>query len=210
MIIKGFVVGVVASAPMGPVGVLCIQRTLNKGRWCGFATGLGAALSDIIYAVITGYGMSFIVDFIENPRNNLWLKLAGSIMLLLFGIYTFKSRPRQAKHEIPNTKGTLFGYFATGFFVTLSNPLIIFLFIALFGQLTFVLPDNPIPQIVGFLFIVVGAVIWWFMLSLLVDKLRKRFDESRIYLINKVIGIVVIVASIGGLITTIFGIALPL
>ena len=60
LLIKGFIVGVVVSAPLGPVGVLCIQRTLNKGRWFGFVTGLGAALSDICYALLTGYGMSFM------------------------------------------------------------------------------------------------------------------------------------------------------
>ena len=62
--VRGMVVGIVASAPMGPVGVLIVQRTLNKGRWYGFATGIGAALSDLIYAVMTGLGMSFMMDFI--------------------------------------------------------------------------------------------------------------------------------------------------
>ena len=81
LIIKGLLIGVVASAPMGPVGVLCIQRTLNKGRWYGFVTGIGAAFSDIIYALITGFGMSFVVDFIENKDNMFYLQMAGSIML---------------------------------------------------------------------------------------------------------------------------------
>ena len=66
--IKGLIVGMVASAPMGPVGVLCVQRTLNKGRIYGLVTGLGAAVSDFIYALITGLGMSFVVEFIEQPR----------------------------------------------------------------------------------------------------------------------------------------------
>ena len=80
LIIKGLLIGVVASAPMGPVGVLCIQRTLNKGRWYGFVTGIGAAFSDIIYALITGFGMSFVVDFIENKDNMFYLQMAGSII----------------------------------------------------------------------------------------------------------------------------------
>ena len=63
ILVKGFIIGVVVSAPLGPVGVLCIQRTLNKGRWYGFVTGLGASLSDIAYALLTGYGMSFVSDF---------------------------------------------------------------------------------------------------------------------------------------------------
>ena len=62
--IKGILIGVIASAPMGPVGILCVQRTLNKGRWYGLVTGIGAAASDIIYALITGLGMSFVMDFI--------------------------------------------------------------------------------------------------------------------------------------------------
>ena len=66
ILVKGFIIGVVVSAPLGPVGVLCIQRTLNKGRWYGFVTGLGASLSDIAYALLTGYGMSFVSDYICN------------------------------------------------------------------------------------------------------------------------------------------------
>ena len=65
IIFKGFIIGVVVSAPMGPVGVLCVQRTLNKGRWYGFVTGLGATLSDMCYALLTGYGMSFVTDYIN-------------------------------------------------------------------------------------------------------------------------------------------------
>ena len=78
-------IGVIASAPMGPVGILCVQRTLNKGRRFGFATGLGAAASDIIYAAFAGYGMSFVMDFITNDQNRFYLQMAGSIMLLCFG-----------------------------------------------------------------------------------------------------------------------------
>ena len=86
---KGFIIGVVVSAPLGPVGVLCIQRTLNKGRWYGFITGLGASLSDIAYALLTGYGMSFVFDYVN--KNIFYLQLLGSIMLLAFGVYTFRS-----------------------------------------------------------------------------------------------------------------------
>ena len=83
--LKGILVGVIASGLMGPVGVLCIQRTLKKGRWYGFATGIGAAVSDIIYAMITGFGMSFVMNIITNERNLFYLKLVGSVMLFLFG-----------------------------------------------------------------------------------------------------------------------------
>lgn len=68
-IIRGLAIGILVSAPMGPIGILCIQRTLNKGRWSGFVTGLGAALSDLIYALLTGLGMSIVIDFIEANQN---------------------------------------------------------------------------------------------------------------------------------------------
>ena len=69
-IFRGIVIGIIASAPMGPVGILCIQRTLNKGRWYGFVTGIGAACSDIVYAMFTGLGMSFVMDFVNNAQNS--------------------------------------------------------------------------------------------------------------------------------------------
>ena len=195
MILKGTIIGIVVSAPMGPVGVLCIQRTLNKGRWYGLATGLGAALSDIIYAFITGYGMSFIVHFIEDPRILFWIKLVGSVLLFVFGIYTFRSNPVQSIRPVSHNKGTLVHNFVTGFFITFSNPLIIFLFVAMFGQFTFILPDNPLPQVVGYMFVVVGAVLWWFVLTLLIDKVRNKFDVRGIWIINRIIGVIVMLVS---------------
>ena len=86
-------IGIVASAPMGPVGVLCIQRTLNKGRWYGFVTGIGATVSDFIYALITGFGMSFVMDLINNNHNRFILQISGSVMLMAFGIYCYRSDP---------------------------------------------------------------------------------------------------------------------
>ena len=106
-IFKGIAIGILASAPMGPVGILCIQRTLNKGRWYGFVTGVGAAASDIIYALITGLGMSFVMDFIGNEHNKYLLQISGSIMLLVFGIYCFKSNPMKNAHRSSNKKGSL-------------------------------------------------------------------------------------------------------
>ena len=91
LISKGIVIGVLVSAPMGPIGMLCIQRTLNKGRWHGFVTGLGAALSDVIYAALTCLGMGVVVNFVE--ANQTPLQLIGSIVLGIFGYYIFQSNP---------------------------------------------------------------------------------------------------------------------
>lgn len=204
--VKGLLVGILASAPMGPVGVLCIQRTLNKGRWYGLVTGLGAALSDIIYAVATGVGMSFVIDIIEDPQYMYWLQLLGSVLLFIFGLYTFRTKPQLRPSS--NKKGTLAHNGLTAFLVTLSNPLIVFLFLALFARFTFVVPDHLGQQILGYISIFLGAMLWWYGLTYVVDKLRTSFELERIGLINRIIGMVVMVVSLLGLFSTLLGLTL--
>lgn len=202
-IFKGILIGIIASAPMGPVGILCIQRVLNKGRWQGFATGLGAAISDIIYALLTGLGLSFLLDFISQPTTLYILKVIGSALLLIFGIYCFRSRPREV--HLLNKQNMSFFYNAhTAFWITFCNPLIIFLFIAIMAQLTFVIPNHPLEMGIGYMSIFGGALLWWFGLSWLIDKIRGRFNEEGILIINKVIGTVVILVSLIFLIGTVF------
>ena len=204
--VKGMIVGMVASAPMGPVGVLCIQRTLNKGRWFGLVTGLGAAVSDIIYAIITGVGMSFVIEFIENPRTMYILQLVGSVLLFCFGYFTFRTKPQLRPSS--KKKGTLTHNGVTGFLVTFSNPLIIFLFLALFARFTFVVPEHLGQQILGYISIFLGAMLWWYGLTYIVDKLRLTFELERIGLINRIIGVSVMVASVLGLLSTLLGLTL--
>lgn len=204
--VKGLIIGMIASAPMGPVGVLCIQRTLNKGRWYGLVTGLGAAISDILYAVITGVGMSFVIEFIENPRTMYVLQLIGSVLLFVFGWYTFRTKPQL--RPASKSKGTLAHNGLTAFLVTISNPLIIFLFLALFARFTFVVPEHVGQQILGYISIFLGALLWWWGLTYIVDKLRSTFELNRIGLINRIIGLIVMVASVLGLLSTLLGLTL--
>lgn len=199
LLCKGVIVGIVVSAPLGPVGVLCIQRTLNKGRWFGFVTGLGAALSDICYALITGYGMSFMDELIV--KHQLFLQFVGSIMLLAFGIYTFRSNPVKSLRPTSSSRGTYLHNFVTAFFVTFSNPLIIFLFIGLFARFSFVMPGSPLGfQLVGYLAIILGALVWWFSITYFVNKVRTRFNVHGIWMLNRIIGVVVMIAAIVGLV----------
>lgn len=210
--LKGLIIGIIVSAPMGPVGILTVQRTLNKGRWEGFATGIGASASDFLYAIITGYGMSFVVDIIENPAIALIIKIVGSVLLFAFGVYTFRSIPNNnVKDDIPTPteKNDLKSYAISGFAVTVSNPLIIFMFLALFGQFTFILVDNIIPQIVGYLAIIGGALTWWLCLTWLVDKVRAKFNNKVLWWINRVIGIIVMVVSGIMIVYTVTGHAIP-
>lgn len=204
-VFKGILIGIMASAPMGPVGVLCIQRTLNKGRWYGFITGIGACVSDFIYALFTGLGMSFMMNFVGNERNRFLLQISGSVVLLLFGVYCYRSNPTRNIHKSNKAqKGTLVHNGVTAFLVTLSNPLIIFLFIFLFAQFAFVVPNRPIEMTVGYASIVGGALLWWFGLSWLIDKVRGKFDDTGILIINRVVGCIVIIFSVIMLLGTFF------
>lgn len=208
LVIKGLIIGIVVSAPMGPTGILCIQRTMNKGREYGLVTGAGAATSDLFYAIITGFGMSFVMDFINQSENIFWLKVGGSILLFFFGIITFRSNPTKKLHTPSGQKGTLLNNYVSAFLVTVANPLIIFLFIALFAQFTFVVPTNFLGVVFGYLSIIAGAMLWWFGLTHVLTKMKHTIGERGLVLMNRIIGGVVIFASIIYAFTTIFKISL--
>ena len=201
--VRGMVVGVVASAPMGPVGVLTVQRTLNKGRWYGFATGCGAALSDLIYAVMTGLGMSLVMDFIEKPTTIFYLKILGSILLFCFGAYTYYTKPAEP-HKPTGKRGTLWHNAFTGFAITVSNPLIVFLFLALFARVGFVVPEHPVEQLVGYVGVLGGALVWGLILTTALHRLGSRFDMRTISRLNLLLGLLVMAASTVGLFYTLF------
>ena len=203
LIFKGILIGIIASVPMGPVGVLCIQRVLNKGRWQGLATGLGAALSDIIYALLTGLGMSFLMDFITKPTPLYILKVAGSVMLLIFGIYCFRSKPKPVQLLNKNNMSLRFNCY-TAFWITFANPLIILLFIAVMAQMSFVVPNHPLEMGIGYMSIFTGAMLRWFGLTWLVDQIRGRFNDEGIVMINKTIGFIVTAVSLVFLVGTVF------
>lgn len=201
IVIKGMIIGIVASAPMGPVGVLCIQRTLNKGRAYGLVTGTGAALSDILYALLTGYGLSFIYDIISNQATLFWLQIIGASIMFVFGLHTFRTNPMKNTRNVSRNKSSLLQNGVTGFFITLSNPTIILLFLGLFTPLNFMLPEQPFfMQCIGYMSIFGGALLWWFFITYAVSKLRVHFDVRGIRIINRVIGAVVMVGSLIGII----------
>lgn len=208
MVFKGMLIGILASALMGPVGILCVQRTLNKGRWYGFVTGVGATASDLLYALITGLGMSFVADLLNHGQNRFFLQISGSIMLLAFGIYSFFSHPKRTVHKKSKSKGSLMHNGVTAFFVTLSNPLIIFLFMASFAQMAFIVPGRPLEMVVGYLSIIGGALLWWYGLTWLIDKIRNKFEDYGIIIINKVVGTIVILVSLIFLFGTLFNLSL--
>ena len=149
--------------------------------------------------------MSFVMDFISNSHYRYILQISASVILLLFGLYSFRSNPMKNVHvSNKNTKGSLVHNGVTAFLVTFSNPLIIMLMMGLFAQFAFIIPDHPFEMSVGYFGIIAGAMLWWYGLTWLVDKIRAVFDTNGIQIINKVVGSIVIIMSIIVLIGTVF------
>lgn len=191
-IVDGIIIGVSASIPLGPIGVLCVQRTLNKGRLSGFISGLGAAVSDTIYAIIAGFSLSFIVGFIETQM--LWIQIIGASILIGLGLKIFLTNPAvQLRRQKKRSTSLIQDFFST-FLLTVTNPLAVFLFLAFFAGFRVVEAQQSIMDrfmlIVG---VFCGASAWWFTLSSLVNLLRSRINLRRLFWLNKIAGSTIII-----------------
>lgn len=195
IIIKGIIIGLFISVPLGPIGMLIIQRTLHKGRINGIATGLGATFSDLIYTVVALFFISFVVDFIETHK--FIIQTIGSIVVIGFGIFIFRSTPStqpkvQSGKSVKITKD-----FISSFILTFSNPLILFILIAIFSRLSFLEGKTTIwEDITGILSILGGAFLWWSILTLLVSKFKFMFNVRRLKYLNQILGIIIILLGI--------------
>jgi threonine/homoserine/homoserine lactone efflux protein len=191
-IINGILIGLLATIPLGPIGVLCIQRTLSKGRWSGFISGLGAAASDSIYAVIACFSLSYVMTFVE--KQILYLQIFGLILLLFLGFKIFYTNPAVELRRQRQKSSSFFQDFASTFFLTISNPLYIFLFLGLFA--TFMISDsqhNILSQLLIICGVFIGAALWWFLLTSIVNLFRAKINLRRLWWINKIAGGTIIV-----------------
>lgn len=194
---RALAIGILISAPMGPIGMLIIQRTLSKGRWPAFFTGVGAGLSDLVYCLLTGFCLSFITNFLESHQ--FIIQIIGGAVLAAFGAYLFCKNPTRALQPTTTNTTNYWSDVVSGFLLTFSNPLILFFIIGLFAQFTFIMPDYEIYHfLIGYTFIFVGALLWWYVVTYLVNKLRNRFNVRSLWLINRIIGMILIAMAVIG------------
>ena len=188
---------------MGPVGILCIQRTINSGRDAGLRTGVGAAVSDLLYCLVTGSGMSIVTDMIE--ANKSILQVVGSVFLIVYALYMIIHNPVRPQQEDADPAVVIrderMRDIVTGFLFTLSNPLIVFLIIPFMARFNFPMPEHRFYHIIGYLFIVVGALLWWAAITFIVDKVRSKFNIRSIWMINRIMGGIILLLSLYGLAT---------
>ncbi|MDL2262812.1 LysE family transporter [Bacteroidales bacterium OttesenSCG-928-I21] len=203
-ILKGFLIGFLVSIPVGPIAVLCTQRTLNKGRWHGFVTGLGAAFSDMIYALITSFGMTIVMAFLSNHQYV--IQILGSIVICVFGIYIFRSNPLKQVAPAISTAQNYIQDFFSAFLMTITNPAIIFFFIGLYARFNFIEENISFLKAIGGVFTVfIGAATWWFLLVSFVNLFRKKINIRSLGLVNKITGSLIVVISIIALCFSISG-----
>lgn len=203
IILKGIIIGLFISVPLGPIGMLCIQRTLNRGRKFGIATGLGATTSDILYSIITLFFLSFVLDTIE--RHKLIIQIGGSIIMIIFGLFIFRSHPATQPKPNEKTKHNLFGDYISSFGLTLSNPLVLFVLIALFARFNFIdIKTTFYHTAFGILAILGGAFTWWLVLTFLASHFRHMFNRRGLRVLNQITGSVIILIGLIGLISGFF------
>lgn len=199
IVFHGLLIGVLVSAPMGPIGVLVIQRTLNKGRQPAFYTGCGAALSDLTYSLLTGLGLSFVHDFIE--RNSAVLQVIGSLFIVAYAMFLFRKNPSRSLKTPGSLRASSYWRdFVTGFLFTFSNPLILFFIIGLFARFNFLDSQyGPGEYVAGYVAIAAGAVGWWFLITFFVNKVRAHFNLRAMWVVNRIIAVLLLIMAAVGL-----------
>ena len=186
---KGLIIGLSIAAPVGPIGVLCINRTLSSGRMVGLLSGLGAATADAFYGSIAAFGLTFISAFLVQQA--LWFRLIGGAFLCFLGIRTMLSKPNN--NAIQANPTSLLNAYGSTFFLTLTNPLTILAFTAIFSGIGLVSLDGSYSSAaITVLGVFLGSACWWFILSSLTSLLRDRISLTALIWVNRISGLVIL------------------
>ena len=189
LFLRGLIIGLSIAAPVGPIGVLCIRRTLTQGRGYGLISGLGAATADAVYGCVAGFGLTFISSFLVDQQ--MWLRLVGGAFLCDLGIKTLLAKPAEKAAEARGTG--LLGVYGSTLFLTLTNPMTILSFAAIFAGLGVAETNGDyISAAVLVLGVFSGSALWWLLLSGGVSLFRSRFTPQALVWVNRISGLVVV------------------
>ena len=191
-IIKGFIVGMGASIPLGPLGVLCVQKTLSKGRVSGFVTGLGASITDTFFAALAILSLALIQEFVDNNERS--VLFFGGLAVIIIGLKIFLTNPvKQIRHNKGGKK--LLEDFLSSVIMTVTNPGAIFLILGLFAFVGLDIDGSSSLDIIFSVLagVFVGAMTWWIILSTSINIFRNKFRLRQLLMINRVAGIVIMV-----------------
>jgi threonine/homoserine/homoserine lactone efflux protein len=189
LFLKGIVIGFLISIPVGPIAVLCIQRTLNEGKIHGMASGLGAATADAVYGFIAASGLTFISKFLV--KEQIWLRLAGGLFLCYMGVGVFRSKLVQRASS--ENGASHFRSYVSALLLTLANPATFLALAAVFAGLGVVevrVQYSSVGLLVGGVFI--GSGLWWFILNSVTGVFLGKLGYARLTWLNKISGIIII------------------
>ena len=183
------VVGFSIAAPVGPIGLLCIQRALARGRLSGLVSGFGAATADAVYGSIAGFGLAFVSTFLINQQ--VWIRLVGGAFLVYLGARILRSQPKEG--GAPSGSRSLVRDYASTFALTLSNPLTIISFAAIFAGLGLAGTGGDYSAAVALVSgVFSGSALWWVILSTAVGSFRTRLHLGGMMWVNKASGTILI------------------
>jgi threonine/homoserine/homoserine lactone efflux protein len=200
LILKGIIIGLMISIPLGPIGVLIVQRTLNKGRLSGFVSGMGAASADSAFALLAGFGITFIFQFVEEQQ--LYFQIIGGVVIIFLGVNIFYSNPIKQLRMQRLNRNRLSQDFFSVFFLTLSNPMAIFFFMAMFTGVNLASGSLSILSLFSLVGgVTAGAALWWFLLSSSVNFFRHRFRLKTIWWMNKIAGVLIVLLGLAAILS---------
>ncbi len=187
-LLRGLLLGFAIAAPVGPIGILCIRRTLAQGRAVGFVSGLGAATADVLYGCIAAFGLTALSGLLVRQQG--WLRLAGGLFLCYLGVKTLLTRPAD-QPAAAEGRGFAGAYLST-LALTLTNPMTIFAFMAVFAGLGV---GQTIHGYAAAALVVLGVFLgsaaWWFLLSGGVSLLRSKFGTGALLWVNRAAGVII-------------------
>lgn len=187
---KGVIIGFLIAAPVGPIGVLCIRRSLAKGALSGFFTGLGAATADACYGAVAAFGLTYISNFLIGQKST--LQIVGIVFLTYLGIKSFISKPATEAKGNVQSSGLLADYFSM-FGLTLTNPATITSFTAVFAGIGITAASNYFSASLSVLGLFLGSALWYSgILSNSVGLLRNRANDNLLKWVNMISGAIII------------------
>lgn len=203
LFIKGIIIGLAVSVPLGPIGILIIQRTVNKNRVSGFLSGMGATITDVIYAVVAGFSLTYIIEFIR--AHELVFQVLGAVMVFAMGLFIFLKNPVADLKKYKRKGSSYFSDILSTFLITFPNPLVVFIFLGIFASSGIVFQmDQPLAAFLLIGGIFVGANLWWITLTGVVSLFRHKFNLRVLWWFNKIAGAIIVLLVLVTLVVSLF------
>jgi len=197
--LKGLIIGFAMAVPIGPIGVMCIRKTLAEGHTRGLIIGLGAASADSLYSSIAAFGLTFISDVIATQH--FWLRLIGGGLLLFLGIRTLGAKRKVP--AIPSDNKGMLRSFASAFFLALTNPVTIFAFVAVFAAFGLGYRLSISSACILVVGVFTGSCLWFLSLGYVATLFREKLDAEGLTWVNRISGVLIILSGIAALVSLI-------